>query len=118
MTQLVACLSAGKGTWMHVSKLIQDEDWDKVFLITNEFGRENFKAEKDVIFVVVDFNKGIFTSINDIKNALKGNISNFEVAVNIASGQGKEHMAIIAALIQLGVGFRFVVATKNGVKEI
>jgi len=43
MTELVACLSTGKGTWGHVSRLIADGTWEKIILITNDFGKENFK---------------------------------------------------------------------------
>ncbi len=118
MTELVVCLSSGKGTWTYVKKLIQSEEWEKIFLITNEFGKENFKIEKDAIFILVDFRKDINSLINDIKNSLKGNISGLEIALNLISGEGNEHMAILAALIQLGVGFRLVIATDGGIKEI
>ena len=56
--------------------------------------------------------------IEKIKNALKGRISGLEIALNLYSGEGKEHMAILAALIQLGIGFRLVIATEQGIKEI
>jgi len=38
--------------------------------------------------------------------------------VNIVSGDGKEHMALISALLKLGLGIRFVALTKEGIKEI
>ena len=41
-----------------------------------------------------------------------------EVAVNIVSGNGKEHMAIISALLKLGVGIRLMAVTKDGVREL
>ena len=118
MTELIACLSSGKGTWMHIKKLIQSESWDKIFLITNEFGKENFKIGKDIIFILVDFRKEINLLIDDIKNSLKDNISDLEVALSLVSGEGNEHMAILAALIQLGIGFRLIIATEQGIKEI
>ena len=40
-----------------------------------------------------------------------------EVAVSIASGDGKEHMALLSALINLPVGIKFVALTKDGVAE-
>src|SRR3989338_6964727 len=118
MTELIACLSSGKGTWMHVKKLVESEDWEKVFLIASDFGKEKFKTEKEAEFVVVDFKEPMLVLIEKIKNALKGQISSLEVALNLYSGEGKEHMAILAALIQLGVGFRLVIATEEGIKEI
>lgn len=118
MTELIACLSSGKGTWMHVKKLIESENWEKVFLIANEFGKENFKTDKEVELIVVDFKEPMPVLIEKIKNALKGQISSLEVALNLYSGEGKEHMAILAALIQLGAGFRLVIAAEEGIKEI
>jgi len=46
MTILVTCIGTGKGTWMHVSKLIKDQEWEQIYIITNKFGKENFKIEK------------------------------------------------------------------------
>ena len=118
MTSLVACLSTGKGTWGHVSRLIADGQWDKIFLITNEFGKENFNNEKQAELISVDSRKGLEDLREDIKNALKGKINDTEVAINFISGEGKEHMAMVSAIIQLGLGVRFFALTKDGVKEI
>jgi len=38
MTDLVAFLSTGKGSWAQVSSVINGEDWKKVYLLTNDFG--------------------------------------------------------------------------------
>jgi len=54
MTTLIACLSTGKGTWGHVSRLIQDHEWEKIFLITNEFGKENFNNQKNAEFILTN----------------------------------------------------------------
>jgi hypothetical protein len=118
MTELVACLSLGKGSWNYILSLIKEESWDNIFLITNEFGKEKFKAENNIQFVVVDFKKPVFELIKNIKDQLKGKIKGIEVAVNLVSGTGKEHMAIMAALLKLGLAIRFVVVTQSGVKEI
>ena len=118
MTDLVACLSSGEKSWMHVARLIKEQDWSKVFLITNDFGRKNFKAEKNAEFIVVDFQKPVFELIEDIRKGLKGKITDLEVALNLVSGSGKEHMAILSALLKLGVGVRLMAVTKDGVKEL
>ena len=116
---LVACLSTGKGTWGHVARMIADAQWDKVFLITNEFGRENFTtAGKATELIVIDANKGLDEIIGTLKEQLKGKIPDTEVAVNLVSGSGKEHMAILSALLQSGLGLRFFALTKDGVKEV
>lgn len=118
MTELIACLSSGKGSWNYILRLIKEESWDNIFLITNEFGKENFKAENNMQFIVVDFRKPVSELIKDIKENLKGKIKGIEVAVNLISGTGKEHMAIMSALLKLGLAIRFVVVADSGVKEI
>lgn len=117
MTQLIACLSTGKGTWGHVSRVMDEENWDNIFLITNSFGKENFNLKKEGEFIEVDSNKSINELRDDIKNSLKDKIKG-DAAVNLISGTGKEHMAIISALLQLGIGIRFVALTKDGMVEV
>ena len=118
MTDLIACVSTPEKSWAHIERLINEQDWSKIFLITNDAGRKNFKPEKKVDFVIVDFQKPVFELIDDIKNGLKGKISDFEVALNLVSGAGKDHMAILSALLKLGVGVRLMAVTKDGVKEL
>lgn len=116
--ELVACLSTGKGTWGHVSKLVQDGKWDSVFLITNDYGKENFTKDDKTELISVNMNMGINELREDIYNNLKERIKGTEVAVNFISGIGKEHMALVSALLKIGVGIRLIALTKNGVEEI
>ena len=118
MACLVASLSTGKGTWIHVSKLIQDGTWDKIFLITNLFGKENFSNTKNAEMIIIDDNKALEEIRDEIKKSLQGKLTDTEVAVNIISGTGKEHMAMLSAILQLGYGMRFVASTNDGLKEI
>lgn len=118
MTDLIACLSSGEKSWSHVARLIKEGDWKRIFLITNDFGRNNFKPEKEVELIVVDFQKPVFQLIEDISKGLKGKITGFEVALNLVSGSGKEHMAILSALLKLGVGVRLIAVTKDGIMEL
>ena len=69
-------------------------------------------------FVIVDFQKPVSQLIDDIKKGLQNKFTDLEVAVNIVSGSGKEHMAIISALLKLGVGIRLMAVTKDGVREL
>jgi len=117
MTTLIACLSTGKGTWGHVSRLIEDEKWDKVLLITNEFGKENFQKTEKTELIVVDSNQGLKELQQDIQEQLKDKLEG-EVALNIISGTGKEHMALLSSLLKLGLGIRLIALTKEGVEEI
>ena len=118
MTDLIACLSSGEKSWAHVERLIKEQDWSRIFLITNDFGRKNFKPEKKVEFVIVNFQKPVFELIEDIRTELKGKITDFEVALNLVSGNGKDHMAILSALLKLGIGIRLIAVTKDGVREL
>ena len=115
MTKLIACLSTGKGTWTEVIKLIDSEPCEKVFLLTNDFGKEKFTHEKAELIVV----KGNVNEMRDqIHASLKNKLSFEEVAVNLISGTGTEHMAIISAVLKLGVGMRIVTTEENKIKEV
>src|SRR3989338_6370206 len=112
MTYVIACLGAGKGTWNEVARLVASESWSNIFLITNDFGKENFAQKFPAVkaaFVVVDDFAPPMQLVDGIKKALSGKIADTEVAVNMASGSGNVHMALISALLQLGLGLRFVV---------
>ena len=52
-----------------------------------------------------------------IYEALNGKISG-DVALNMTSGSGVEHMAMLTALMSLGVGLRFVIPTNSEIKEV
>ena len=118
MTDLVACLSSGEKSWAHVARLIKEQEWKKVFIITDDFGKKNFKSEKNVEFIVVNFQKPVFELIEGIRKELKGKITDLEVALNLVSGNGKEHMAVLSALLKLGVGIRLMAVTKEGIREL
>jgi len=119
MTELIAVLSTGKGTWSEVAKLINGEDWEKVFLITNDFGKNTFKKTEKIEFILIELDSPLESIIDQIKSQLKEKVMGPEVAINYISGTGKEHMALISSLLQLGLGIRQVITTSEGkVKEI
>ncbi len=118
--ELVALLSSGKGTWGQVSGLIKYGEWDKVILLGDEFASQ-FKVEdkKEIVeFVRIDLSKKIKDLRDEFQKKLKGKIGGTEVALSIASGDGKEHMALISALINTPVGIRFAALTKEGVIDM
>lgn len=118
MTNLVACLSTGKGTWNQIIRLIKSKEWDHVFLITNEFGKEKFQTNEKISLIVIDTNKYERDLVKDIISALQGKIKDTEVALNLSSGTGKEHMVVLSALLKLGLGIRFVIAAGDNILEI
>lgn len=118
MTELIVCLGTGKGTWIHVAKLISEQDWENIFLITNEFGKEKFNVQKPHEFIIVDSNKPVKELTEDVRKKLERKINGTEIALNIISGTGKEHTAIMGALLKLGLGIRLVTYTGKDVQEV
>jgi len=115
--ELLALLSTGKGTWAQVSGLMNHGEWDKVILIGGDFAKQ-FTHAKKFEFIQVNLDQKLKDLKEDILQKLKGKIDGTEVALSIASGDGKEHMALISALINLPVGIRFAALTKDGVIDL
>jgi hypothetical protein len=118
MTELVACLSTGKGTWIPVIKLLNSESWSRIFLIGTAFAKEKFQTDKKVEFIVFDPEKPLKELVSTISQGLNKRLFGPEVALNLSSGTGKEHMAIISAVLKQGVGIRLVTAGDSGIEEI
>jgi hypothetical protein len=112
--ELVALLSSGKGTWGQVAGLINRGEWEKIILVADDFSKK-FDPGKKAEMVVVDFNNPIKELKEDLGKKLKEKIEGLEVALSIASGEGKEHMALISALIDIPVGIKFTALTKDGI---
>ena len=106
-------LEAGKCIRGQVSGVIQRGEWDNIILIGNDFARK-FTVEKDFEFIEIT-NSGIVDLKEEIHKKLKGKIKGTEVALSIASGDGKEHMSLISALLNTPVGIRFTALTKDGI---
>ena len=114
MTSLIACLGKNPAEIAHVAEIIKQQEWEKVFIIA-ETKPNNFpKAE----FIMINPNQFLPELTEEINAKLKGKINDLEVALNIISGNGKLHMATLAAVIKLGLGIRLIALTKDGVKEI
>jgi len=106
MSTLIACLGEGKGTRAHVARLIKTGQWNQVFLITKDKSEKGITPNNRIISI--DFNKKIPELAEEIKGKLKGKILDTEVILNLVSGSGKEHMAILSAILKLGLGIRLV----------
>ena len=115
--ELVAFLGDDKETWGQVTGLINRGEWERIILVKSKSSDEyDYPKETDV--VTVDTTKPLLDLKQDIINKLKDKFQGFDVHVSIASGTGKEHMALISALLTIPVGIRLVVFTKNGVEII
>jgi len=119
MTTLIACLSTGKGTWGHVGKLINSKKFEKVILVCNQWSKDNYQNEKGAEMVIIDGYKPLEENLAILEPTLKEKVTDTEVALNMVSGSGSEHMAVLSALLKLGVGIRLVVAGDGDeVKEL
>ncbi|PIN89673.1 hypothetical protein COU57_05625 [Candidatus Pacearchaeota archaeon CG10_big_fil_rev_8_21_14_0_10_32_14] len=117
--ELVALLSSGKGTWAQVSGLIKQGEWEKIILIGDDFARDNFNSiDSKTEFIKVQLNQRIKDLREELLSNLKGKINGTEVALSIASGDGKEHMALISAILNLPAGIRFAALTKDGIIDM
>ncbi len=115
--ELIALLSGEKETWGQISGLIKHGEWDKIIVLGNENAKQ-FKAEKPTEFIQVDLNMRLKDLKDDFSKKLKGKFEGMEVALSIATGNGKEHMALISSLINLPIGIRFAALTKEGVIDL
>ena len=114
--ELVVFLGKEKETLPQVSGLIKKGDWEKVILVGNNSQEISYLGEFD--FIAANSDDRVLDMRNDLKKKIRGKIRGTEVALSIASGNGKEHMALISALLSLPVGIRFVALTKDGVIEL
>ena len=113
--ELIAMLSTGKGTWGQVAGLMKKGEWEKIIILGPSYAVD-FKVEGIPFdFIEYDPNKSLIKLKNEFATKLKPKIKGLEVALSIASGSGKEHMALQSALLSLPVGVRFTALTKEGV---
>lgn len=95
-------------------KILSATAWSRAFLITDQFGKEHFTPNLFTELVLVDLTADASQIKEAIRKSLDGKISDFEVALNLASGSGKEHMALLEAVMELGLNFRIVTVDQHG----
>jgi hypothetical protein len=113
--ELVAMLSVGKGTWGQVSGLMQKGEWEKIIILGPHYAKDFHVEGIPFDFIEFDQNKSLLQLKKEFGSKLKGRLDGIEVALSIASGSGKEHMALQSALLNLPVGVRFTALTKEGI---
>ena len=115
--EFLGLLSTGKGTWGQIAGLIERGEWDKIVLVGPSYA-EKFSSSKKIEFVKINFDQPLKELVEEFREKLKGRFEGMEIALSLASGSGREHMAIISALIQIPVGIKFVALTKDGIIEL
>lgn len=119
MAKLIALLSSGKGSWAQVNSLLSAESWDHAYLICNDYGYEKFEVKDPQKITKLKFDeKKLFDSMNKISGFLKKNVNDIDVALNLSSGSGMEHMLLMSAVLKAGLGIQFVYAEQDELKTI
>ena len=123
MTYFIAILGTGKGTWAALSHVMRQGNFERSILITNQFGKEHFTPDTKTALLEIDFDKPMQQMRDEIKERLPPLLDKFldtDVAVSLISGAGPEHMALMAALLQLGLGVRLITTEfgKDGIVEL
>ena len=112
----VAFLGNDKENWGQIRALMTKLDYERAILIKNKES-DRFSTNSKTLVINVDSAKSLSDLKNDILKQLKPKLSGeFDIALSIASGTGKEHMAVISALLAIPVGIRLVAYTKEGVE--
>ena len=81
----------------------------------------DIKIEKDIVSILMTFTSPtcpfggmLIEAIDSEIRKIKG----VEVALNFVSGSGKEHMAVISAVLKMGLALRLVMPGKEEVLEL
>lgn len=117
MSTLIALLSSGKGTWAQVNALIKYTKWEKIYLICNDFAYETFEIDPSIATKLKFDEKHPNDAFPKLAKFFKKEIKDFEVALNLSSGTGQEHMMVTSAVLKAGLGLRFVYCEHSELKE-
>ena len=125
MTTLIATLGSGKGSWLNLFRLINAVDWERIILIANPFFSKSFldkqtvsKIDKIKVITLDYENKSYEEAISELSKEIDKEVLGVEVALNLISGMGKEHMITLAAVLKAGFGIRLVDLENNEMKEL
>jgi len=114
--EFVAFLGNDKENWGQVVALLNHlPELEKAILIKSS--KEFFPSADKTKIIQIDTTLPLTELTNKLKESLKKELSKeFEVALSLASGTGKEHMALISALISVPVGIKLVVFSTKGIE--
>lgn len=117
MSYLVAWV--GKDSRGIVQKLINSRVFENIYLVTDESGRDFIDSMgiRNVSYILIDFSLAVEDMTEELVRLLGHSLTKtkeLDIALNISSGNGKEHAALISALMKLGYGIRFVDIDKTG----
>lgn len=117
--KLVAYLGKDTETYGQISALINRMEDTETFLILKDKSVESPFSNPKCKILEVDSSKDLLSFKTEMQEKLKPYLKeDFEVALSLASGNGKEHMALISALLTIPVGIKLTAFTKSGVEFI
>ena len=116
MASLVISIGEGKGTWGPCAQVVQTIDWQRIIIVTTDYFKDKFSTQKPSEHIIIDDTKPLpelILFVRDKLSTLEG-----DVGLNLLSGDGKIHMAILAALMKLPLGIRLISATQQGIEQL
>jgi len=116
--KLVAFVGNDKESWGQITALINRGEWEMVFLLFDK-KTGGFPETQNTTNIIINSEQPLLDLKEEMKEKLKNAIGkDFEVALSLASGNGKEHMSLVSALLGVPVGIRLVAFTKKGVEFV
>jgi cobalamin biosynthesis Co2+ chelatase CbiK len=113
MKTFLGILSTGKGTWGQVAHIIDNNEYENVYLISNEWAQDKFTCSKKVNWIIIDPRKGFSEIVDDIEKQMPKNLNDIEL--NLHSGSGKEHSGILSILLKNKIKFKIVTINAEGI---
>jgi len=113
--EFVAFIGSDRENWGQVTALLNRLEYEKCILIVNK--DVEFPAPENAKIIEIKSDMPLLEMKEYLVNKLRPLLSgDFEVSLSIASGNGKEHMAIVSSLLSIPVGIKLVVYTKEGIQ--
>ncbi len=113
--EFVAFIGEDKENWGQITALLNRLEYDKAIIVKSS--EEEFTVNEKCRVIQIDSKKPLLELKENLQGKLKPLLSgDFEVSLSLASGNGKEHMAVLSALLNVPVGIRLVVYTKDGIQ--
>ncbi len=114
--EFVACVGTDEHNWGQITALLNRLEYETAVLVVDAMA-SGYPTNDKCTIVKVDMGQPLLLLQKEIQDKLKKTIGGeFEVALSLASGTGKEHMAVLSALLNLPVGVKLVVYTKEGIQ--
>ena len=114
--EFVACVGSDEHNWGQITALLNRLEYEKTVLVVDALA-SGYPTNDKCTIIKVDMSQPLLSLQKEIQEKLRKCIGGeFEVALSLASGAGKEHMAVLSALLNIPVGVKLVVYTKEGIQ--